>query len=162
MLTIIFLIYCYVHQMFQINNIWVLWCGGATILLQICCFYNPRMILLVFCHITILGDDVIGYISHPNALSSWILGFLPYHEKWGEIFLNHCVFWIYGPLLMSLLNSTIFFVLIFIKNSFSYHILYDSVVCFILSINPRYIATSSFHGYFYFVKKEVCDIYLVC
>ena len=35
-----------------------------------------------------LGDDVMGYISHPNVLSSWMLGFLPYHEKWGEMLSN--------------------------------------------------------------------------
>ena len=33
-----------------------------------------------------LGDDMMGYISHPNALSSWMLVFLPYHAKWGDMF----------------------------------------------------------------------------
>ena len=32
-----------------------------------------------------LGDDLIGYISHPNVLISWMLGFLPYHSKWGDM-----------------------------------------------------------------------------
>ena len=32
------------------------------------------------------GDDLIGCISNPNVLSSWMLGCLPYHVKWGAIF----------------------------------------------------------------------------
>ena len=35
-----------------------------------------------------LEDDVMEYISHPNVLSSWILGFLTYHANWGDLFLN--------------------------------------------------------------------------
>ena len=35
-----------------------------------------------------LGDDLMGYISHPNVLISWMLVFLPYHAKWGDILFN--------------------------------------------------------------------------
>ena len=31
---------------------------------------------------------MMGYISHPNVLSSWMLGFLPHHEKLGEVLSN--------------------------------------------------------------------------
>ena len=33
----------------------------------------------------LLGGDVMGYISHQNVLSSWILGLLSYQAKWGEM-----------------------------------------------------------------------------
>ena len=32
-----------------------------------------------------LGDEVMGYISHPNFISSWMMGFLRYHEKLGDV-----------------------------------------------------------------------------
>ena len=35
-----------------------------------------------------LRDDVIGYISHPKVLSSWVIVFWPYHKKWGEVLSN--------------------------------------------------------------------------
>ena len=35
-----------------------------------------------------LGDDVMGYISHPNVISSRMLVFLPYHTKWGGVLSN--------------------------------------------------------------------------
>ena len=40
----------------------------------------------------VLGDDVMGHISHRNVLSLWMLGFWPYHAKWGEVLSN--VLWI--------------------------------------------------------------------
>ena len=30
----------------------------------------------------------MGYISNPNVLIDWMIGFLPYHEKWGEVLSN--------------------------------------------------------------------------
>ena len=33
-------------------------------------------------------DDMMGYISNPKVLSSWILGFWPCHANWGEVFSN--------------------------------------------------------------------------
>ena len=53
-----------------------------------CCLCNPWMILFVFCKSNCLGDDVKGCISHPNVLSSCMLGFLPYHKKWSEVLSN--------------------------------------------------------------------------
>ena len=35
-----------------------------------------------------LGDDVMGSLTYPKFLSSWILGFLPYHAKWDELLSN--------------------------------------------------------------------------
>ena len=36
----------------------------------------------------VLGDYVMGYISHTKVLSSWMLGFWTYHGKWGEVLSN--------------------------------------------------------------------------
>ena len=55
-----------------------------------------------------LVDDVMGYISHPNVISSWMIGFLPYHAKLGEVLPNALCILVYGRLLVSLLHSTIF------------------------------------------------------
>ena len=33
-------------------------------------------------------ENVIGYISYPKVLISWILAFLPYHAKLGQVFSN--------------------------------------------------------------------------
>ena len=35
-----------------------------------------------------VGDDMMGYISHQNFLISWVLGFWPYHAKWGDVLSN--------------------------------------------------------------------------
>ena len=35
-----------------------------------------------------LGDYVMGYISHPNVIILWMLGFLTYHAKRGEVLSN--------------------------------------------------------------------------
>ena len=51
-LVIIFCqVYCYVHQFLQMKNIWVSWCVGPTILLQICCLCNPWMIQYILCYV---------------------------------------------------------------------------------------------------------------
>ena len=36
----------------------------------------------------ILGDDLMGYISHPNVISELMIGFKPYHAKWGDVLYN--------------------------------------------------------------------------
>ena len=38
----------------------------------------------------------MGYLSNPKVLSSWILGFLPYHTKWGDSLSNEL--WSFHPL----------------------------------------------------------------
>ena len=95
----------------------------------------------------------MGYISRPNVLSSWMLDF--YHTIQSKVryYLMHCVFYIYGLLMMSLLHSAIFFMFITANKYFSYHIVYAYVVSFILVIEPRGITTSNFHGYFEFFNK---------
>ena len=35
-----------------------------------------------------LWDEVMGYISQPKVLSSWMLSFWPYNEKRGEVLYN--------------------------------------------------------------------------
>ena len=35
-----------------------------------------------------LEYKLMGYILHPKVLSSWMLGFWPYHAKWGEVLSN--------------------------------------------------------------------------
>ena len=49
--------------------------------------------------------------------------------------------------------------LINVNNAWSYHIVYDYVVYFILFIEPIRITTSSFHEYFELFNKYVGDIY---
>ena len=46
-----------------------------------------------------IGDDVMGNVSHPNVLSSCMLGFLPYHAKRVDILSNElCILhlWTYA------------------------------------------------------------------
>ena len=41
----------------------------------------------------LLRDEVLGYISHPKVMSSWMLVFLPYHANLGEVLSNAlCIF----------------------------------------------------------------------
>ena len=48
LVAILYYIYCYIHKILQMNNIWVSWCVGPNISLQLCCLYNPRRIILMF------------------------------------------------------------------------------------------------------------------
>ena len=63
-------------------------------------------------------------------------------------FPEHYVLYIYELLLIFILHRTIFFMLITIKNSCSYHIVDSSVVYLIIAIEARCITISSVHGYF--------------
>ena len=48
-----FHIYCYVHQIWQMNNICVYWYVEHTIPLLIFCYYKPWIIIIVSGHLTI-------------------------------------------------------------------------------------------------------------
>ena len=82
-------------------------CGSHHLIVAIL-FVQPMNDLSCVLSSNLLGDDVMGYISHPNVLSSWMLVF--YHTMKSEVryYLIHCVFCIYGLLLISLLHITIY------------------------------------------------------
>ena len=42
-----------------------------------------------------LGYEVMGYIPHPKVMSSWMMVFLPYHTKLGEVLSN--TLWSFYP-----------------------------------------------------------------
>ena len=76
----------------------------------------------------LLVDDVMGYISHPNVLSSWMLVF--YHTMQSEVryCLKHYLLFIYGSLLISLLHSIIFLCLL-LSRSPSLTIFWMLILC---------------------------------
>ena len=94
-----------------------------------------------------------GWYITFKCLSSWMLGFLPYHTKWGDV-LSNALF------ILNLWTSADvsaahqrFITLITINKVFSYHNMYDYVVSFILAIETRCITTGRFHGCFEFSNK---------
>ena len=109
----------------------------------------------------LLVDEVMGYISHPKVLSSWILG--SYHTMQSEVryCIMYCEVWIYKFLLVSMLNSTIFCALIPVKNAWYNHIMDTSVVYFIISVDPLCIISSIFHRDVEFINKKVGNIFWV-
>ena len=74
----------------------------------------------------------MGYIYHPNLLSSLVLGFSP-HQVVSN---SRCVLHLWTSYDASA-EQHHFFVLIAIKKAFSCHIVYASVVSFVLAIDPR-------------------------
>ena len=75
-------------SIFQMKNIWVSLCVGPTISFYFLCLFNLWRILLAFCQSNLLVDDVMGYISNPNVLSSCMVGFWRYREKRDEVLSN--------------------------------------------------------------------------
>ena len=81
----------------------------------------------------LLGDDVMVCLSHQRVVSAWMLGFLPYHEKWGEELYNalwSLYLWTYADVSYAKHHFCMF---ITVKNAYSYHIL-NALLC--LSIFP--------------------------
>ena len=88
-----------------------------------------------------------------------MLGFLPYHEKWGEVLSNALwifsyinffwCFWCAAPFVLMLIT---------VNNTWSNHYVNDYVVYFIISVYPWCITTISFHGYDEFINQKVGDI----
>ena len=51
----------------------------------------------------------MGYISHPKVISSWMLGFLPCHGKWGEVLSNAlCIFHLWNSADISVAQHYLF------------------------------------------------------
>ena len=73
--TTLFQIYCYVHQISQVNNILISWYAGLTLSLYLCSWSNPWMINFASHHITLRwwGDG--------NAV---ILA-IPWKMRWGVV-----------------------------------------------------------------------------
>ena len=106
----------------------------------------------------ILGEEVMGYISHPKVLSSWMLGFLPYHAKWDEVLSNQLqTLHLKTSADFSAAHNN-FFMLITVNKACSNYVVNAYVVFFIIFIDPWCITTSSFRGYSEVINKKVGNV----
>ena len=55
-------------------------CGSHNFIVDLM-LVQPTNDTYCFLSSNVLGDEVMGYISHPRVLISWIMRFLPYHAK---------------------------------------------------------------------------------
>ena len=94
-------------------------------------------------------------MSHPNVISSWILGLFTYHKKGGEVLSNLlCIVHPYNPSDVSAVQHN-FFMLITVNKVWSNHVVYDYIVLFIISIELQELSTSNFHGYSNFLTRRL-------
>ena len=100
----------------------------------------------------------MGYISHPKVMSSWMIGFLPHHAKWGEL-LSHTMSSLHICTPAYVYDEQHhFFMLITVNKSWYDHFITASVVYLILSVDTWLITTISFHGYVEVINKKVGNI----
>ena len=102
-----------------------------------------------------LGDEVMGYISHPKVLSSWIRGF--FHTIQSEVIYRLMCYeaCIYRLLLISMMQSIFVFMFITVNKTWYNHSVNAYVVSFIIYICPGCINTSIFHGDSEVINKKV-------
>ena len=158
-MTILFQIYCCVHQILQMKIFDLIGMRAPPFY----CRYtvsitHERSFLCPVVQLFIQWIDWVYITSKCYEFTNAVT--LPYHAKLGELLSNAmCIFHLYNLADVSATQYH-FFVFINVKDICSNHVVNYFIALFIISIDPLGINISSFNGYAEFINKKVGNIWL--